>query len=106
MPIIQEAARQFRETGPFEDVEVEGVVTRLDRGPEAIEGEVTIYGNVEGQARRMTLSLERETYSKAVQAHDQRQTVRCIGDLVKEGRGYRLKNPRHFEVLVGDDAGQ
>ncbi len=104
MPIIQEAARQFRETGPFEDVEVEGVVTRLDRGPEAVEGEVTIYGNVEGQFRRMTLRLEGETYSKAVQAHDLRQTVKCTGDLVKEGRGYRLQNPRRFEVLSGDES--
>jgi hypothetical protein len=103
MPIIQEAARQFRETGAFEDVEVEGVVTRLDRGPEAVEGEVTIYGNVEGQFRRMTLRLEGETYSKAVQAHDLRQTVRCAGDLAREGRGYRLQNPRRFEVLGGDD---
>lgn len=103
MPIIQEAARQFREAGPFEDVEVEGVVTRLDRGPDAVEGEVTIYGNIEGQFRRMTLKLEGEKYSKAVQAHDLRQTVKCAGDLVKEGRGYRLQNPRRFEVLSGDE---
>ncbi len=103
VPIIREAARQFRETAPSDDVEVEGVVTRLDRGPEAVGGEVTIYGNVEGQSRRMILRLEGETYSRAVQAHASRQTVRCTGDLIKEGRSYRLQNPRRFEVLSSDE---
>jgi hypothetical protein len=64
--------------------------------PAAVEGDVTISGNIDGQWRKVTLSLSNETYSQAVQAHDQRQTVRCTGDLVKAGRGYRLQNPRHF----------
>jgi hypothetical protein len=103
IPLIEEAARQFRETASTEDFEVEGIVTRLDRGAAAQEGEVTITGNVDGQIRRVTLRLGVQTYSQAVQAHEDRRTVRCTGELVREGRGYRLQNPRHFEVIVGDD---
>jgi len=82
---------------------VEGLVTRLDRGPQATQGDVTITGHVEGQMRRVTLRLSEDTYSKAIQAHDQRRPVRCTGELVREGHGYRLQNPRHLEVLPGED---
>jgi len=105
IPVIQEAARQFRETAALEDVEIEGAVTRLDRGPEAPEGEVTISGMIDDHWRKVTLSLGREIYSRAVQAHEQRHTVRCTGELVKAGRGYRLENPRRFEIVITDDAG-
>ena len=102
--IIKEAGRRFRDTAPFEDFEAEGVVTRLDRGPAATEGDVTVTGNVDGQMRRIVVRLGTEAYSDAVRAHDDRRTVKCIGDLLKEGRGYRLQNPRHFQVLPADDA--
>ncbi len=102
VPLIEEAARQFRETASWEDVEVEGIVTRLDRGAAATEGDVTISGSADGQMRRITLRLDSDTYRQAIQAHDERRTVRCIGELVKQGRGYRLKDPRRFEILIGD----
>jgi hypothetical protein len=102
IPLIEEAARHFREAASWEDVEVEGVVTRLVRGATATEGDVTITGTVDGQMRRITLRLGPNTYSEAVRAHDERRTVRCTGELVREGGGYRLKDPRHFEILAGD----
>jgi len=104
IPLIEEAARQFRETAPADDFEVEGVVTRLDRSPAATEGDVTITGYVEGQMRRVTLRLSQVTYSQAIQAHEERRPVRCTGELVREGRGYRLQNPRHFKLLPGEEA--
>jgi hypothetical protein len=103
MPIIEEAARQFRETARSEDVEVVGLVTRLDRAPYAREGEVTILGDVEGQMRRVMLRLGEEMYSQAVQAHEGRHMVKCTGDLVKEGRGYRLYDPRHFRLVNAEE---
>jgi len=106
IPIIEEAARQFRETAPSEDVDVQGVVTRLERDPTAKEGEVTITGNVEEQIRRVTLRLDEYVYGQAVRAHEERLMVQCTGDLVKEGRGYRLHNPRHFVVLTASEAEQ
>jgi hypothetical protein len=99
IPIIAEAARQFREITPLEDVEIEGFVTRLDRGRETTEGDVTIEASIEGKLRRVTLRLGQEAYSQAIQAHDGRLPVRCTGELEKEGRSYRLVDPRHFEIL-------
>ncbi len=102
-PLIAEAARVFRETTSADDLEIEGIVTRLNREPTATAGEVTVTGNIEGRMRRLSLTLDGPAYGQAVQAHDNRKTVRCVGDLVKEGRGYRLQNPRKFEVLSADD---
>lgn len=105
IPLIEEAARQFRETASLDDVEIEGLVTRLDRDAAATEGEVTITGNLEGRMLRITVRLNPDTYHLAIQAHDERCPVRCTGELVKEGRGYRLKDPRHF-VLVRDEVAE
>jgi len=104
IPLIEEAARQFRETAPSDDVEVEGVVTRLARDETAREGEVTITGIVDGQMRWVRVMLGEEDYSTAVQAHRLRQTVTCTGDLIKEGRGYWLRNSRRFSVVPEEDA--
>jgi len=104
MPLIQEAARLFRDTAPVEDVELEGFVTRLARGPQDIPGDVTLEGLVDGGLRRVTVQLAGEKYSQAVQAHEQRLRVACAGDLVKERGGFRLQNPRHFRVLAAEEA--
>jgi hypothetical protein len=103
MPIIEEAARHFRETAPVEDFDVEGFVTRLARGPEAQEGDVTVEGIVEGQMRRVVMSLGPENYGHAVSAHNERLSVKCTGELVREGRGLRLQSPRHFEVIADEE---
>lgn len=103
IPWIEQAARQFRETAPIDDVDVVGIVTTLDRDPKAVEGEIWIIGLVEGQTRRVVVRLGYRDYNEAISAHADRRAVRCTGELMKEGRGYRLLNPRHFEVLSGDD---
>ena len=104
IPLIQEAARLFKDTAPVEDVELQGFVTRLARGPTETSGEVTLEGLVDGQLRRASVELGEGTYALAVQAHEQRQRVACAGDLVKERGGFRLLHPRHFRVLQGEEA--
>lgn len=105
IPLIQEAARLFKDTAPVEDVEMEGFVTRLNRRPQDVPGEITLEGLVDGGLRRVAMQLVGEAYSQAVQAHDQRQRVACAGDLVKERGGFRLQNPRHFRVVDGEETG-
>lgn len=103
IPLIQEAARLFKDTAPVDDVEVQGFVTRLHRRPQDVPGEITLEGFVDAELRRIAVQLSGEAYSQAVQAHEQRQRVACAGDLVKEGRGFRLQSPRHFRAMEGDD---
>jgi hypothetical protein len=103
IPLIQEAARLFRDTESVEDVEIEGFVTRLARRPDQGSGEITLEGLVEGALRRVSVELSEAVYSLAMQAHQSRQRVSCSGDLVKERGGFRLENPRHFRLLDADD---
>ena len=99
IPLIQEAARRFKETAPLDDVELQGFVTRLSRGPADVSGEITLEGPIEGELRRVAVELtDKGVYALAVRAHEQRGRVACEGDLVKQGRGYRLQNPRHFRL--------
>ena len=104
IPIIQEAARHFRDTAPVEDFEVEGFVTRLQRGTMATEGEVIVEGIVEGQMRRIGMLLGPNNYGDAVRAHKDRLKVKCTGELAKMAQGHRLESPRHFEVIEEDEA--
>jgi hypothetical protein len=98
IPIINEAAGHFRATAPLDDFELEGFVTRLDRSTSATEGEVTVEGVVENHIRKIAVWLDAEAYKTAAHAHIERAKVTCLGDLVREGRGHRLLNPRGFQV--------
>jgi len=103
MAVIGEAARVLRETSPREDFELKGVVIRLDRDPDAQSGEVTILGPVEGELRKIRVELGPQPYHEAVHAHDDRLTVECYGELVKEGRSHRLRSARGFEITEDED---
>lgn len=64
LPVIKEAGRVFRETAPYEDFEVRGVVIRLDRPQNTAEGKVTILGFVDGEPRKITRNcLKKRTTS-------------------------------------------
>jgi hypothetical protein len=102
MPWIEEAARAFRERYVVEDFELEGAVIRLARDGDSSE-RITVAGQVESRARKVTIDLSASDYQTAIRAHADVAIVRCTGELVKEGRSFRLQNPRHFKV-VGDNS--
>lgn len=105
IPLIEEAGRLFRETSPLDDFELQGAVIGLRRPEGGSIGHVTVAGFVEGQARKVLIDLQEPDYSKAIAAHEQQTIVVCTGELVKQGRSYRLQNPRQFR-LRGDSDGQ
>jgi hypothetical protein len=96
IPLIQEAARLFKETAPVEDVELQGFVTRLARGPTETSGEVTLEGLVDGQLRRAIVELGEGIYLQAVQAHEQRRDrlkpggLPCQWGRAAGGAGHRV----------------
>ena len=57
IPLIQEAARLFKDTAPVEDVEIQGFVTRLARGPT----ETQRRGHAGGPGRRPVAPCHRRT---------------------------------------------
>jgi hypothetical protein len=98
IPVIREAGRQMRDREPLSDFDLRGPVVKLERPDGAPTGKVTIIGLVEDRQVRVVTELEDAQYHVAVQAHDQGQTVLTTGTLVKEGRGYVLKNPADLVV--------
>jgi hypothetical protein len=100
IPVIREASRLLREKAPITDYELEGAVVKLERPEGAPTGHVTVMGQVEGLPRRVVVELADPQYHDAVLAHDQEKALRCVGTLIREGRGYVLQSPR--DVAVAD----
>lgn len=98
MPILEETARIFRETGAQPDVEVSGTVHKLEHQAEG-RGKVTINGSADGVGRTITVDLMGEEHRMAVRSYEERIPLACLGELVKEGRSWVLKNPRGLALL-------
>ncbi len=98
VPILEETARMFRETGAQPDVEVVGTVHKLEHQAEE-RGKVTINGTADGVARSITLELMGDEHRMAVRSYEERIPLACLGELVKEGRSWLLKNPRDLALL-------
>lgn len=98
IPFIREASRVMKDRTPVGDFELEGAVVRLDRPEGQPAGKVTIMGQVDGKPKRVTLELEDAHYQVAIAAHAQERALRCIGSLVREGRGHVLLGPRDIAI--------
>ena len=79
-----------------------GPVVKLERGEEEDIGRVTIIGFVDDQPRKVLLELTDSDYHKAIQAHEDGQTIYCVGELVRSGRSFLLKNPRDLSIRTID----
>jgi hypothetical protein len=97
--ILRAATRYLKERAPIAGFELSGVVTRLQSAAPTAGGEVTIAGLVDGGIRQVFVSLAGDDYQRAVQAHHQELEVSVEGELVREGRSYRLGNPRMFAIV-------
>ena len=98
IPILEETARVFRETGTQEGVEVLGTVHKLEH-QSGNRGKVTISGSADGIPRTVVVELSGAEHSMAVRSYDERITLVCYGELLKEGRSWVLKNPRDVALL-------
>ncbi len=99
--IIAEAGKALgpqKET-PREEFKLVGIVTALKWDDEKKPGTVTVTGAVNGDMRKVIFELSRESYHRAVTAHDRRSLVQCTGELARKGRSFRLRNPRDFEAV-------
>jgi hypothetical protein len=103
-PVFYEAAKLLKSKAPREEFEVRGPVFRLVRDPPtAVDGEVTIAATVDGTSRNIWISLTGQDYQTAVQAHGASRYVSAIGVLKKDGRSYRLTDPRNVRILEDEN---
>lgn len=97
--VLREAARRLRASATYAAFEITGIIKTLTSLDPTAGGEVVLSSEIEGGWRRVAMHVGAETYAKAIRAHEQRETVRCVGDLVRVGRVWTLQNPREFESL-------
>lgn len=95
--LFEQVAIEFRRTAVLEDVQVAGFVQKLRRLSEST-GEATIVGIADGVSRSLVIELSGSAHNEAVRAYDKRLEVACEGELVRDGKQYRLLNPRGFRV--------
>jgi len=104
IPVLREVARVFKSRSPHEDFEARGSVIRLVRvPPDATGGEVTIAGFVDGAPRNIWLRLDGDHYSRAADAFTRRLLISVTGVLQRDGRRYRLYDPREVRLLSLDE---
>lgn len=94
VPILRNMRERLATKPPQPRVaHITGYVTRLERGADAEEGTVTVVGHLEnGQERQVRVPLTGTAYAEAVQAHESRRLVEAVGEMVREGRVYFLRN--------------
>lgn len=102
LPVLRQAADFLAETQSREDFELEGYITKLARDKQT-EGDVTIAATVDGQLLKVLVRLPPGQYKVAADAHTADHKVSVMGELGKEGRQYRLADPRHLRVIVADE---
>ena len=102
-PVIEEAVRLFTEIEPQEDFHLIGFIQQLDRRESDSIGTVSVISVVDEKARRVTINLPESQYAIATDAHTRRKTISCVGELVKEGRSYKLLYPRDLQMLEDED---
>jgi len=100
VPLIREAARNLRDNAPIDGCELNGPVIKLERVGNAGPGKITVYALVEDETRHVVIHLPDEEYRQAIAAHENGNTIRASGRLVRAGRGYELLHPSAFTVLM------
>jgi hypothetical protein len=103
VPALKEASRVFKEEAPRDDYPIVGFLTDFHAdlhlqadSPVPIEGRVVILTPIEGLMRKVYVSLNREDYEKAFEAHKRGAVARMVGDLRRSGRQWVLRNPRNI----------
>ena len=100
---LEAAARFFRATDTLEDYVVQGPVVKLQHEVTENSGRVTILADVEGKARKVGVTLPLELYNFAVEAHKNYKPVRLVGNVVKEGRAYSLRDTKSLYIVSDDE---
>jgi hypothetical protein len=80
---------------------IQGVVTDIATpNVDNLSGEITLLGVIVDKLRPIKTELADRDYILALKAYQERLPVLCMGDLIKDGNLFILKNPHQF--MIGD----
>ncbi len=95
--VIESAAQKLKSIYE-ENFELRGMVVELHRLPETRTGKVIVRLEIDDKTREVAIQLQDEDYEIAVQAHGQKTMIVCSGELSKEGKTFKLLNPRNLSI--------
>jgi hypothetical protein len=102
--VFREVARTFRLRQPKENAVLFATVHKLKRGHKEAEGEITLKAMVDDKPQSVSVRLDPNAYSRAIQAHEAKRPVIMTGDLKRLGQRWRMENPVLSEIPA-DEAG-
>jgi hypothetical protein len=100
--IIREAGRKLREQPSPSRQRIEGAVFSLKGDTsllDGFEGTVTLRVIIGSTPVRVQVTLDRNDYTQACDAHRDGNAVAVTGLLQQEAKTYRLISPEHFQVI-------
>lgn len=97
-PVLRAAARFLKERAPVAGFELTGQIVKLETSDITLGGNVTVAGLVDDSVRQVQFFAGPDDYQRAIEAHRQERIVSVEGELVKDGRSFRLSNPRLFST--------
>ena len=103
VPVLEEAARLFKEREPRPGEELIGVVRMLTRDADRMDGEITLATRIDGRKQSVAVRLTRLDYSTAIDAHKAKVPVAMQGNLERVGQRWHLENPRIVDVIRDND---
>lgn len=65
---------------------------------EHLDGEVTLMGVVVDKLRKIKAEFKKHDYILAIKAYQERLTITCRGDLIKENDAFILTNPSNITL--------
>ena len=101
-PILEEAARLFRERAPQEGVRLHGFVQLLKRPETENDGIIHLTTHIDGQSQAVRAVLEQSDYGRALQAHRDKAMAILTGDLERKGQRWWLLNGQVEAVLANE----
>lgn len=101
VPILRAASAAFREQEPQENVDLAGMVERLDRPADEDDGRINLKTFVDGRAVTVSAQLKQSDYRRAIRAHDAQSPVSLRGDLEHVGSRWQLLGAE----LIADHSG-
>jgi len=77
--------------------------TKLQRAGKQTLGHVTFATFIDDKPQAVVAALPPEAYDRAVEAHKKRQAVIVVGDLMREGQRWHLRNARDLSVVTPNE---
>jgi len=100
LEVLKETGRLFESFEPQEEFELFGTVVRLQRGEAQQIGEATVRAYVDGGYKLVRFDLGPNDFQIATTALNDRDLISCLGELVKDGKSFRLKEARAFRIVT------